>query len=82
MTFLNQVLVSLSARPLAFQWGSLPKDSLVVDVGGGFGIATLKLLKAFPHLKFIVQDLPSVVHKTTEVSYLQGSFNTTNDAWF
>ncbi|KAF8218310.1 S-adenosyl-L-methionine-dependent methyltransferase [Mycena galopus ATCC 62051] len=35
----------------------LPEDALVVDVGGSVGSVTLKLAKAFPHLKYIVQDL-------------------------
>ncbi|KAJ7049471.1 S-adenosyl-L-methionine-dependent methyltransferase [Mycena amicta] len=35
----------------------LPKDALVVDVGGSVGSVTLKLAKAFPHLRFVVQDL-------------------------
>ncbi|KAF7303731.1 4-O-methyltransferase 1 [Mycena indigotica] len=35
----------------------LPKDSLVVDVGGSVGSVTLKLAEAFPHLRFVVQDL-------------------------
>ncbi|KAF4564045.1 hypothetical protein EYR36_003296 [Pleurotus pulmonarius] len=43
-----------------YPWGSLPPDSIVVDVGGGNGHATLALLKAFPALKIIVQDTGAV----------------------
>ncbi|KAF7368965.1 4-O-methyltransferase 1 [Mycena venus] len=35
----------------------LPTDALVVDVGGSIGSVTLKLAKAFPHLRYVVQDL-------------------------
>ncbi|KAI0341312.1 O-methyltransferase [Trametopsis cervina] len=44
-----------------FDWKALPKDSVVVDVGGGVGSQTLVLAKAFDHLKFVVQDRPSVI---------------------
>jgi len=45
----------------AFDWASLPSDSLIVDIGGGLGPATLKLVNAFPHLKYLIQDQQSVV---------------------
>ncbi|KAJ7250604.1 S-adenosyl-L-methionine-dependent methyltransferase [Mycena rebaudengoi] len=35
----------------------LGADALVVDVGGNVGAVTLKLATAFPHLRYIVQDL-------------------------
>lgn len=44
-----------------FEWKELPKDSVVVDVGGGVGSQSLLLAKAFDHLKLIVQDRPAVV---------------------
>ena len=43
-----------------FGWGSLAKAT-VVDVGGGHGPVSIGLAEAFPDLKFIVQDLPSVL---------------------
>jgi len=39
-----------------FDWTVLPKNSLVVDVGGGVGSTTLNLLNAHKHLRYIVQD--------------------------
>ncbi|KIY67016.1 S-adenosyl-L-methionine-dependent methyltransferase [Cylindrobasidium torrendii FP15055 ss-10] len=39
---------------------SLPPDSVVVDVGGSLGQATLTMYKAFPNLSYIVQDLPEL----------------------
>ncbi|KAJ6573975.1 S-adenosyl-L-methionine-dependent methyltransferase [Mycena vulgaris] len=47
--------------PKVYPWGSLPEDTIICDVGGGNGHATLELLKVFPHLKVVVQDLPLVV---------------------
>lgn len=44
-----------------FDWLSLPKNAIVVDVGGGFGAQSLVLAKAFDHLKFIVQDKKFVI---------------------
>ncbi|KAH9851408.1 S-adenosyl-L-methionine-dependent methyltransferase [Lenzites betulinus] len=45
----------------AFPWEDLPKDSVVVDVGGGIGSTSMVLAKAYPHLRFVVQDRPKVV---------------------
>ncbi len=44
-----------------YAWGNLPQGSTVVDVGGGVGAQSLTLATHHPHLRFIVQDLPSVV---------------------
>lgn len=53
--------------PKVFPWASLPQDTVICDVGGGNGHATVGLLKAFPHLKIIVQDLPAVVEQGKKV---------------
>ncbi|EIM82217.1 S-adenosyl-L-methionine-dependent methyltransferase [Stereum hirsutum FP-91666 SS1] len=47
----------------AFDWGSLEKNEVVVDVGGGIGSCTLPLARAFPHLKYVVQDRAPVVEQ-------------------
>jgi hypothetical protein len=52
-------LMNLST--VAYDWNSLEKGSLVVDVGGGIGSTTIHLAKAFPDLRYIVQDRPAVV---------------------
>jgi len=44
-----------------FDWASLPKGSLIIDVGGGIGVSSISIVKAFDHLKCIVQDRPKVV---------------------
>ncbi|KLO13212.1 S-adenosyl-L-methionine-dependent methyltransferase [Schizopora paradoxa] len=45
----------------AFDWGSLPEDSLVVDVGGGVGTVSTQLASVFPKLRLVVQDRPAVI---------------------
>ncbi|KAH8828189.1 S-adenosyl-L-methionine-dependent methyltransferase [Flagelloscypha sp. PMI_526] len=40
----------------ALEWESLPKGSVVVDVGSGIGGMSLPLATAHPHLKVILQD--------------------------
>ncbi|KAI4220815.1 MAG: hypothetical protein L6R36_007345 [Xanthoria steineri] len=40
----------------AFDWASLG-DALVVDVGGNSGATSIRLAKAFPALRLIIQDL-------------------------
>ena len=52
---------------IAFDWKSLPKDSVVVDVGGGVGASSLVLAETFPDLKIVVQDRPPVVEEGTKV---------------
>lgn len=50
---------SLTAK--GFDWGSLPEGSLIVDVGGGIGSTSMSIAKAFPHLRFCIQDRPKTV---------------------
>ena len=45
----------------------MEKDSLVVDVGGGIGSTTRVFAKAFPHLRFVVQDRLAVVAEGIQV---------------
>ncbi|KAJ3569053.1 hypothetical protein NP233_g5308 [Leucocoprinus birnbaumii] len=52
----------------SFDWNSLPRGSVVVDVGGGIGSTSMLLASAFSshnehssNLRFIVQDRPVVV---------------------
>jgi hypothetical protein len=44
-----------------YDWKSLTQDALVVDVGGGVGSSTLQLTKAYPHLRYVVQDRAKVI---------------------
>ncbi|KLO13187.1 O-methyltransferase [Schizopora paradoxa] len=45
----------------AFDWASLPEESLVVDVGGGLGTVSSQLAAVYPKLQFVVQDRPRVI---------------------
>ncbi|KAI0068103.1 S-adenosyl-L-methionine-dependent methyltransferase [Artomyces pyxidatus] len=44
-----------------YDWKSLKPGSTVVDVGGSVGTVTILLHKAYPHLKYILQDLEPVI---------------------
>ncbi|KAF8191303.1 S-adenosyl-L-methionine-dependent methyltransferase [Pholiota molesta] len=52
--------------PQSYAWDKVTADSVICDIGGGNGHATLGLVKQFPHLKIVVQDLASVVHQGRE----------------
>ncbi|KAF7373893.1 S-adenosyl-L-methionine-dependent methyltransferase [Mycena sanguinolenta] len=51
----------------AYDWGRLAAGSLVCDVGGGVGTASLTLATEFPELKFLVQDLENVIEQGKKV---------------
>ncbi|EED14270.1 O-methyltransferase, putative [Talaromyces stipitatus ATCC 10500] len=52
---------SLDALSTHFPWHTLPSNSKIVDVGGSKGHVSLHLARTYPHLRFIVQDLPEVI---------------------
>jgi ubiquinone/menaquinone biosynthesis C-methylase UbiE len=54
---------------LGYDWKSLKKGDLVVDVAGGIGSTTIHLAKAYPDLRFIVQDRPAVVQDGIKVRF-------------
>ncbi|KAJ3732263.1 S-adenosyl-L-methionine-dependent methyltransferase [Lentinula guzmanii] len=49
-----------------FDWASLPEGSVIVDVGGGIGVSSISIVRAFGHLKCIVQDRAMVLKLGTE----------------
>ncbi|KAI5119663.1 hypothetical protein M0805_007754 [Coniferiporia weirii] len=49
-----------------FDWSSVPKDGLVVDVGGSTGHVSLEIAKAFPALNIVVEDRPAVVKEAKD----------------
>lgn len=71
----NTSPASLAMMQDLYPWASLPKGSVVVDVGGARGHVSAHLAEHFPDLQFIVQDLPEVVDDsastdhTTEAPY-------------
>ncbi|KAK0609952.1 O-methyltransferase-domain-containing protein [Bombardia bombarda] len=44
----------------AVDWESMG-EALVVDVGGGYGHASISIARKYPKLRFIIQDLPAVI---------------------
>jgi hypothetical protein len=66
-----RVDADFSGSWLAYDWKSLSKGDLVVDVGGGIGSATLHVAKAFPDLRFIVQGREGTVAAGTKVRDMQ-----------
>ncbi|KAF8520309.1 S-adenosyl-L-methionine-dependent methyltransferase [Gautieria morchelliformis] len=48
-----------------FDWSKLPRDSLVVDLGGGNGSEAFEIAKKAPHLKIIVQDREQTIQQVT-----------------
>jgi hypothetical protein len=51
----------IDSTPKGFDWKSLQQDALVVDVGGGVGSWTLQLMKAYPHLRYVIQERSRVI---------------------
>ncbi|TCD71933.1 hypothetical protein EIP91_000065 [Steccherinum ochraceum] len=45
----------------AFDWGSLPLDAVVVDVGGGQGHVSLEIARAFPNITVVLEDRLGVI---------------------
>ncbi|THH07900.1 hypothetical protein EW146_g9170 [Bondarzewia mesenterica] len=56
-----QAMQPVNAILDAYNWASLPAESIVVDVGGGVGTSSFPLAEKFSTLKIVVQDLPGVV---------------------
>ena len=57
--------------PESYPWESLGKNATIVDVGGGTGHILMPVLRQFPQLKLVVQDLEaaiSVGHKVATKS--------------
>ncbi|PLN82616.1 S-adenosyl-L-methionine-dependent methyltransferase [Aspergillus taichungensis] len=60
--------LSLGYLVEGFNWGSLPDQAVVADVGGSSGHCSKAIAATNPHLRFIVQDLESALgcHKSGE----------------
>ncbi|KAK8016791.1 O-methyltransferase [Apiospora rasikravindrae] len=66
--------VSLRHLVNGYDWASLPQGSLVVDLGGGHGDAVVAVASKFPHLKFMVQDLPQTIATAPKITHLPVEF--------
>jgi hypothetical protein len=53
--------------PIAFDWDSLAKDSVIVDVGGGVAASSLPLAEVYLDLQIVVQDRPPVIEEGKKV---------------
>ncbi len=68
LTAYSGMHLTLSNRSATvYPWANEPGDSLVVDVGGGVGGATMPIVSKFRHLKLQVQDLAESKDKFLEV---------------
>ncbi|THH10457.1 hypothetical protein EW146_g8366 [Bondarzewia mesenterica] len=56
-----QAMQPVNAILDAYNWASLPAESIVIDVGGGIGTSSFPLAEKFSTLKIVVQDLLGVV---------------------
>ena len=45
-----------------YDWTTLPEGSIIVDLGGSHGEVARVVTAKYPHLNFIVQDLPETVN--------------------
>lgn len=57
----------IPTKELAYDWETLPKDSVVVDVGGGVGASSMPIAQKFDHLQLVVQDRPATVEEGKKV---------------
>ncbi|KAL9622213.1 MAG: hypothetical protein Q9160_003396 [Pyrenula sp. 1 TL-2023] len=65
---------SISHLLSGFDWASLEAGAKIVDVGGSSGHGSIAIARAYPDLKFVVQDLPETIAKC-DFSKTQGVDN-------
>lgn len=65
----------LQALVEKFPWSTLPKDGLVIDLGGSQGHVSAFIAEAIPTLQFVVQDLPEVISDTDSTYRIPDSLN-------
>ncbi|KAF8155549.1 S-adenosyl-L-methionine-dependent methyltransferase [Crassisporium funariophilum] len=58
----------LAFLPVDYPFGSLPDETVLVDVGGGIGSLAELLLQTLQNIKFVVQDLEAVVSLANNVA--------------
>lgn len=58
----------LAFLPFDYPFSQLSAGALVIDVGGGIGSVPALLLPQAPHLRFIVQDLASVISQALSLA--------------
>ncbi|TCD62058.1 hypothetical protein EIP91_007517 [Steccherinum ochraceum] len=55
-----------------FDWSTLPKGGLVVDVGGGTGEMVTELARSYKNLRYICQDQPQVIDQAKKIWHENG----------
>lgn len=85
----RQLLITLQRRPthvislLVYPWDGLPDGTVICDVGGGNGHATLELARKFSKLKIVLQDQPAVIEQGKEArGFVQHSFSSMHLIFF
>ena len=63
----------------AYDWSSLG-EAVVVDVGGSSGAVALEIVKAFPSIRAVVQDLPEVIGNAQIIGKSTASMGLTFEA--
>ena len=53
---------------IAFSWDKLPEGSVLVDVGGGIGSASILVAERHPHIRAVVEDRVQVISTAKAVS--------------
>jgi ubiquinone/menaquinone biosynthesis C-methylase UbiE len=59
--------IAAESVPRSYPWDALRHDATVVDVGGGTGLIMMAVIKSFPHLKLVVQDVESAIDEGRKV---------------
>ncbi|KAG6919697.1 hypothetical protein DXG01_002643 [Tephrocybe rancida] len=60
------VATEVGAIVNGFPWGELPNGATVCDVGGGVGALSIQLAKAYPKLRYKLQDTPERIRQAKE----------------
>lgn len=53
-----------------YNWGGLPQTARICDVGGGNGHLLADVVKMFPNIRLVIQDLPLTREQGLEVRFI------------
>ncbi|EXJ78058.1 hypothetical protein A1O3_09219 [Capronia epimyces CBS 606.96] len=67
MTYMASTPIMANAHVArGFDWASLPKGGVVVDVAGNVGHSAVPIAQANPDIRVVVQDLPKIVARAVD----------------
>ena len=70
--FPGQACLKLTIRACAaYDWQSLPNESVIVDVGSGLGHVSLEIASVCPDLTFILEDRSAVLRDAEVVRHCE-----------